>query len=323
MALLEVLATGKQIDDDFHLQAVSFSQPSGQKLGIAGATGSGKSTLLKIIAGLEEPDSGTILFEGVRVKGPDYRLIPGQPGIAYLSQHYELRNHYRMEELLQYADTLLPGEAARLFELCHISHLLQRKTSQLSGGERQRIALARLLLTAPRLLLLDEPFSNLDRIHKDILKKVLEEVAAQTGLSYIIASHDPADLLSWADELLIMQNGRLVQQGTVQDVYLHPRLEYTGALLGAGNLLTEEQAQAFALPDPPAGKRFFCRPEQLFLSQEHGAAGMVQRVAFYGSYSLATVTVAGHDLQVMINGEDTTTGMAVRVQLRKEEPWYI
>lgn len=323
MALLEVSATGKRVDDDFHLQAVSFSQSSGQKLGIAGATGSGKSTLLKIIAGLEEPDSGTILFDGIRVKGPDYRLIPGQPGIAYLSQHYELRNHYRMEELLQYADTLLPGEAARLFELCRISHLLQRKTSQLSGGERQRIALARLLLTAPRLLLLDEPFSNLDRIHKDILKTVLEEVAVQTGLSYIIASHDPADLLSWADELLIMQNGRLVQQGTIQDVYRHPRLEYTGALLGACNLLTKEQAQAFDLPEPPAGKRFFCRPEQLFLSREHGAAGRVQRIAFYGSHSLATITVAGHDLQVMVNGEDIMNGEAVRVQLWKEEPWYI
>jgi ABC-type sugar transport system ATPase subunit len=214
------------------LEKISFTQPKGQRLAIIGETGSGKSNLLKMIAGLVAPPQGTIYFEGQRVPGPLERLIPGQPGIAYLSQHFELWQNYRVSEVLSYANDLDPEEAATLYRLCDIAHLLDRRTDQLSGGERQRIALARLLVRPPRLLLLDEPFSNLDMIHKRSLKQTIRETAAHFGVSEVLVSHDPVDILSWADEVLILRAGQLVQHGPPLEVYTRPNDEYAAALLG-------------------------------------------------------------------------------------------
>jgi ABC-type sulfate/molybdate transport systems ATPase subunit len=214
------------------LKDISFSQRKSQRLAIVGETGSGKSNLLKIIAGLVTPPSGSVYFEGRRVPGPLEQLIPGHPGIAYLSQHFELWNNYHVGEILSYANDLGPEEAAALYRLCHIDHLLERRTHQLSGGERQRIALARILVHPPRLLLLDEPFSNLDMIHKRTLKKVVADSASRFDITCILVSHDPRDILPWADELLVLRDGRLLRQGTPLDVYNRPLEEYTAALLG-------------------------------------------------------------------------------------------
>jgi iron(III) transport system ATP-binding protein len=163
---------------------ISFTQQKARKLAIAGETGSGKSTLLKMIAGLAQPAEGEIRFRGERVLGPQERLVPGQPGIAYLSQHFELWNNYRVEEILSYANDLSVEAAAALYAICRIDHLLARRTDQLSGGERQRIALARLLVRPPRLLLLDEPFSNLDHIHKSLLKTVIRDIGLARSIGH-------------------------------------------------------------------------------------------------------------------------------------------
>jgi ABC-type sulfate/molybdate transport systems ATPase subunit len=213
-------------------EKISFTQRKGQRLAIAGETGSGKSNLLKMIAGLNSPTQGSIYFEGQRVLGPLERLIPGQPGIAYLSQHFELWHNYRVSEVLSYANDLSVEESTALYRLCDIAHLLDRRTDQLSGGERQRIALARLLVRPPHLLLLDEPFSNLDMIHKRGLKKTIRDTMAHFGVSAILVSHDPVDILSWADEVLILRDGRLIQQGPPREVYTLPKDEYAAALLG-------------------------------------------------------------------------------------------
>lgn len=325
MSLLQVTGTGKRIAATFALEDIHFSQQAGQNIGIAGATGSGKSTLLKIIAGLEDADTGIVYFETEKIKGPAYRLIPGQPGIAYLSQHYELRNHYRMEELLAYANTLPEGEAESLFALCRISHLLQRKTSQLSGGEKQRIALARLLLTAPRLLLLDEPFSNLDLIHKTILKKVLEDLAEQKGLTCIIASHDPQDLLSWAHELLILKEGKLLQRGSPEMIYHHPGTEYTGALLGKYNLLSPDLAAALDLPPVPEGKQQLIRPEHVKWApgKNKGLKAIVQKISFWGSDYEAEVTIDDKVLLLKTGEVRFKPGQPIYIGVKEHDYCYL
>ena len=222
------------------LPHIDFVQRKGSHLAVAGETGSGKSTLLKIIAGLTTPAAGTVFFQGVRVPGPLERLIPGEPGIAYLSQYFELWHHYKVEEVLAYSNDLSQEEADGLYRLCHIDHLLMRRTDQLSGGERQRIALARLLVHPPRLLLLDEPFSNLDMIHKRLLKKVIRDITERYDITCILVSHDPYDTLSWADELLILREGRIHQQGSPREVYSRPVDEYAAGLLGEYSLANGE-----------------------------------------------------------------------------------
>ncbi|WP_118951968.1 ABC transporter ATP-binding protein [Taibaiella helva] len=322
--LLQVNGISKNIAGTFSLQDIHFTQQQGQAIGIAGATGSGKSTLLKIIGGLEDADEGEAFFEEAKIKGPLYRLIPGQPGIGYLSQHYELRNHYRMEELLTYADNLPEGEGRRLLELCRVSHLLRRKTSQLSGGERQRIALARLLLTGPRLLLLDEPFSNLDLIHKQVLKEVLENLGREKGLSYIIASHDPSDLLPWAHRLIIMKGGKIIQQGPPETIYNQPEEVYTAALLGPFNLLPAAMAQTLSVNTVPEGRQLFLRPEQLQLAgpKAKGLKAIVQASRFKGAWHEITVKAMEQEVKVF-SKNPMTPGDACTLQLAVTEYWYL
>jgi iron(III) transport system ATP-binding protein len=217
---------------DVRLPNISFTLNKNQRLAIAGETGSGKSTLLKTIAGLSTPQQGSIQFEGEKVLGPLDRLIPGQPGIAYLSQHFELWHNYKVSEILDYTNDLDPTDAAELYRLCHIEHLLKRRTDQLSGGERQRIALARLLVHPPRLLLLDEPYSNLDLNHKRTLKTVIKNIEEKFDITTILVSHDPYDTLTWADTLIVLKDAKLIQQGPPREVYAKPESEYTAGLLG-------------------------------------------------------------------------------------------
>ena len=272
----------------FVLSDIIFSQHRFQKIAVAGETGSGKSTLLKIIAGLIQPKSGEIFFEGKKVMGPDWQLIPGEKGIAYLSQHFELRHNYRVEELLAYANTFSEEYAQRLYKICRIDHLMKRKHDQLSGGEAQRIALARLLITSPRLLILDEPFSNLDLIHKNLLKKIIEDVAEELKITLIMTSHDPSDLLPWADEIIVMQQGKIIQKGSPQIIYRKPVNEYCAALFGSYNLIENGAAKAiFKIPnDHPDNEKAFIRPENISVTPSPwvNEGAPVTAVQFMGNY---------------------------------------
>jgi len=306
---------GRQI-----VQPISFVQERLQRIAIAGETGSGKSTLLKMVAGLIQPDSGTVLFEEKKVLGPLDRLLPGHPKIAYLSQHFELRNNYRVEELLAMANKLPQNEADMVYAICQIQHLLKRKNDELSGGERQRIALARLLTTSPALLLLDEPFSNLDRMHKDTIKSVIEDIGNKLHITCILVSHDAADTLSWADRIMIMRNGALVQEGTPHQLYYHPVDEYTAALLGEYNLIDANLHPVFVnmLGEAAAGKRVLLRPEQLsFGSVAHtSVAATVQQVYFYGSHYMIHVLADGLPVKVRTSSYLFDPGDQVQLTLK-------
>ncbi|MDO6430765.1 ABC transporter ATP-binding protein [Flavitalea sp. BT771] len=298
------------------LGGVKFVQAKGRKLAVAGETGSGKTTLLKTIAGLAQPDKGEVLFEGRRVLGPAEQLIPGHPGIAYLSQQFELPQHLRVEQVLEYANELPVEDAKVLFRLCRIDHLMKRKTHQLSGGERQRIALAKLLIGSPRLLLLDEPFSNLDMIHKEILKFVIRDIGQRLDITCILVSHDPLDTLSWADEILIMREGRIVQQGAPQEVYLRPETEYVAALLGKYNLLVAGN-----------GKQLFVRPEHFKVGKKAfpGALrGVIRSITFWGSfYEIEILQEAGSVLIARVVENDLAAGDAVFILPPWDGVWYL
>jgi ABC-type sugar transport system ATPase subunit len=283
------------------LQGISFIQQRRQRLAVAGATGSGKSTLLKVIGGLVQPDGGSVLFEGRRVLGPAETLVPGHPDIAYLSQDFELRNNYRVEEVLSYASELTEEEAAALYRVCRIDHLLGRRTDQVSGGERQRIALARLLVRPPKLMLLDEPYSNLDRVHKEILRSVIADILERFEMSCILVSHDPADILSWADEVMVLREGMLVQKGGPERIYRQPADEYVAGLMGKYNRIHPVLAARLGrLPGAGQGKDLLIRPEKLTLSALGSAAaqGRVTGISFVGGYYEVEVEIAGTRLLV-------------------------
>ncbi|MEI6584527.1 MAG: ABC transporter ATP-binding protein [Sediminibacterium sp.] len=304
MALLSINSVSKFIANNSIVSNISFVQAPLQKIAIVGETGSGKSTLLKLIAGWIQPDAGELFLEGKRIKGPDEKLIPGQKDIAYLSQHFELRNAYRVEELLSYANTLTDVEAANLFEVCKIDHLLKRKTDQLSGGERQRIAIARLLISAPKLLLLDEPFSNLDLIHKNILKTVIREIGERLQITCLMVSHDPNDILAWADEIIILKSGTIIQQGTSQEVYHYPVDAYAAGLMGNYQLCTPAIKKLFAL-SPNNNHQPFLRPEYFKIVEEGaGIKASIERIFFMGGWSELQITIA--DTQITLKTMETS-----------------
>ena len=309
------------------LQGIDFTQKKSSKMAIVGETGSGKSTLLKVIAGLAQPDTGEVLFEHKKVQGPADKLIPGHPGIAYLSQHFELRNNYRVEEILSYANELGETAAATLYGLCRISHLLKRRTDQLSGGEKQRIALARLLVSSPRLLLLDEPFSNLDLIHRDILKAVVHDLGEKLKMTCLLVSHEPFDILPWADELLIMKDGQILQKGSPEAVYHQPVNAYAGALLGSCNIIEPARAAAFyALPGiKNNGKSLFIRPEHFSIGKQgkHSLAGKVGKISFAGGSHEVAVALAEITVTVKANPGRLVKGDTVYLSLATAGVWYI
>jgi len=315
MSLLNVTGVSKKKGEDYLLKNINFIQEPSQKIAIAGATGSGKTTLLKIIAGLIQPDAGEVLFEGTRVKGPLEKLLPGHPYIAYLSQNFELRNNYRVKEILEMANRLSNSDAMLVYEVCRIDHLLNRRSDELSGGERQRIAFAKTLVTFPKLLLLDEPYSNLDAIHRNILRSVINDIVSQLNTTCILVSHEPVDLLSWADEILVLNQGKIIQRDLPEDIYKHPVSEYVAALFGKYNLVSPEIIQLF--PSLENDDRRFIRPGDFLinLNEDKGVKGEVRSLSFMGSYYEMEVEVSGCILTITTN-ISFTPGGTVRISLR-------
>lgn len=216
------------------LHEISFSMEKGEKIGLMGETGSGKTTLLKMIAGLLQPSSGTIEFQSKRVRGPNEVLLPGHPQIGYLSQHFELLNNYYVHEILEMSSKVNEEESNNIYEICKVDHLLKRRTNELSGGERQRLALAKTLTSNPSLILLDEPFSNLDSIHKKMLHQVIEEIFHVRNLSCIMVSHNPSEILPWANRLMLLKNGKVIQFDRTDEVEKNPFNQYVKDILGLG-----------------------------------------------------------------------------------------
>ena len=303
MTFLKIANISKTIDDRQVLKKINFSQSKGRRIALAGETGSGKSTLLKIIAGLVQPDHGEVWFKGERVEGPEEKLVAGHPSIAYLSQHFELQKFLRVEQILTYASHISDKKAAEIIKISQIDHLLERRSDQLSGGERQRTALAKLLLGSPDLLLLDEPFSNLDLLHKNTLKQVIDDISGTMDITCILVSHDPADMLSWAEEIVVLKNGILVQKGSPYDMYYQPKDEYVAGLSGKYNLLKEDIIKNISGHERMhrMGKVVLIRPEQFSIVKKgkRTLPASIRKITFTGGhYEILTVLDSGEELTI-------------------------
>jgi len=317
MSLLVVRSIEKEHEGKKILKGISFAQGAFQKFAIAGETGSGKTTLLKIIAGLDQPSQGEIIFAGDNVKGSNEKLVPGHPAIAYLPQFFELPKFLRVEQVLAYSNKLTDREATRLFKLCHIQHLLKRKTNELSGGERQRIALCRLLIGKPTLLLLDEPFSNLDLILKSRLKEVIHDVSAVLKITCLLVSHDPDDTLPWADEILVMRAGKIIQQGAPKKIYRQPINAYVAGLFGKFIVLPIAKTKL-----PKNTNRKFLRPEDFKLVNRGPGTlkGIVRKISFLGNGYEVEASVGKQTIAINTDRDSLKVGQDVLLALKKADP---
>ena len=302
MAFLDVSGISVIEEGTVILEDINVSVLEHQKIAIAGETGSGKSTLLQTIAGLVQPATGQVLYQGKKVI-------------------------LRVEQVLSYTNTLSDDEAKTLYEVCRISHLAKRRTNQLSGGERQRIALARLLSSWPGLLLLDEPFSNLDMGHKSILKSVIHDISDELGITCILISHDPLDTLSWADEILVMQNGKLIQQGTPQQIYRQPVNEYTASLFGKYNVIPAGKANIFSslISKLPKGKDLLIRPESFVITDPNNSSvsGKVTAVQYFGSHYELEVLIADGSITIRTSEDGFVAGDNISISVEESAVWFV
>lgn len=312
MSLLQVKKIRYRNERKVVIDSLSLKLEQGQLLGVMGETGSGKSTLLKLIAGLLQPQSGEVLLEGEPVRGPMDRLVPGHPRIAYLSQHFELQKSLTVKQVLSYANRMHDDDAERIIGTCHVRHLLERKTDQLSGGERQRVAFAKVLLAQPQVLLLDEPFSNLDLLQKEVIQQVIENALNGMDISTILVSHDPDDVLPWADEILIMRHGNAIQKGQPAALYASPINEYVAGLTGRYFLLSATLASQLGVDLLP-GESKIVRPNQIALSvaNKNSLQGKIVEKKFYGTHSEIKVAVEGELVLAIVNNNAAAIGQDV------------
>jgi iron(III) transport system ATP-binding protein len=264
-----------------------------------------------------------VRVHGRRVRGPAETLVPGHAGVAYLSQKSELPHSLRVEQVLRYANKRPEAEAHALYELCRISSLAERRTDQLSGGEQQRVALARLLLGAPQLLLLDEPFAHLDRVHKRLLQTIIEELGTRLAITCLLVSHDPADTLAWADEIVVLRQGRIVQQDPPAQIYQQPVDEYTAALFGDYNLVRGADRRALAPRRGGPATALLVRPEQLQLGPAASGAvtGTVKAIRYFGSYYEVEVELRETTVRARTSASTFVQGEAVRVSVAAGGGW--
>jgi iron(III) transport system ATP-binding protein len=311
--LLRLSQIGKTEGDRRLLSDINLVVQPYTRTALIGETGSGKSTLLKIMAGLCQPTHGTALFEGKRIEGPLEVLIPGHKQIGYLSQHFELLNNYRVEELLDMANKMDQREADEVYRLCKIEHLLKRKTNAISGGERQRIALARVLVGQPKLLLLDEPFTNLDLSNNKIINSIIKELCDSKKTTVVLVSHDPSNILSWANHIIVLQEGQIIQEGTPTAVYYTPVNTYAAGLLGDFNHIEHNHPMRKELHLP--NDRSIFRPEEFTVTtiEESRLHGVVKEKLFYGDHYKLTINLADNKLSILVRSTSATIDEEVGV----------
>lgn len=251
--MLEVNLLSKSFDKgtSFALQDVSFQLSEGDVYAIVGESGSGKTTLIRLIAGLEFPDNGTIVLNGMEVSSVKKSVKPENRKIGLVFQEYALFPHLTVLDNVLYGISKLKNKKERaeeVLELVGLSDYKDRYPHQLSGGQQQRVALARALAPHPSLLILDEPFSNLDAMLRAQLRNEVFDIIKKTGVTAIFVTHDTQDALSVADEILILQNGKLVQKDAALNLYTKPKSVYVASLFGNTIQLTKELQSVFECP---------------------------------------------------------------------------
>ncbi len=235
------------------LEAFSFSLENGKTMAIIGESGCGKSTLLKLIYGLYDLSEGQIFWKENEVLGPKYHLIPGMEYMKYLAQDFDLMPFITVSENVgKYLSNIYKDKKnqriAELLGIVEMTEFANVKAQFLSGGQMQRVALARVLALEPEVLLLDEPFSHIDNFRKNSLRRKLFGYLKEKQITTIIATHDSTDVLSFTDEVLVMKQGEIIESGTPEAIYNHPKNHYVASLFGDVNEVEQNGQKLLVYP---------------------------------------------------------------------------
>jgi iron(III) transport system ATP-binding protein len=252
-ATLEIKNLTKSFDQGkiTALDGISFSVNPGDICAVVGESGSGKTTLIRLIAGLEEVDYGEIFIQNKLVASVKKTVKPEKRDVGMVFQEYALFPHLSVIENIVYGiskSKSKKNKALEVLELVGLQGYEKRYPHELSGGQQQRVALARALAPSPSVLILDEPFSNLDTMMRHRLRNEVFNIIKKTGVTAIFVTHDTQDALAVADEILILQHGKLVQKDEASALYKKPQSIYVASLFGNTVQLNKGLQTAFKCP---------------------------------------------------------------------------
>lgn len=293
------------------IEEVSFTIFKGQNTAIIGESGCGKSTLLKLIYGLYDLDSGAIIYNGNPILGPKHNLVPGEDYIKYLAQDFDLMPYTTVEENVgKFLSNMFPEQkkdrVQELLDMVEMTAFAKVKAKFLSGGQQQRVALARVLALEPEIILLDEPFSQIDSFRKNSLRRNLFRYLKDKGITCIIATHDSTDALSFSDETIVVQNGKVVAKGNPKTLYENPTTKYIASLFGEVNELRLTQLIDV---EPEQDQILLLYPHQLKVVDNAIMKAVVKQCYFKGSNYLIKAAFERraiffeHDSELEINQE--------------------
>jgi ABC-type Fe3+/spermidine/putrescine transport system ATPase subunit len=293
------------------IENVSFTIAKGQNTAIIGESGCGKSTLLKLIYGLYDLDSGAITYNENPILGPKYNLVPGEDYVKYLAQDFDLMPYITVEENVgKFLSNMYPEQkkarVQELLDMVEMTAFAKVKAKFLSGGQQQRVALARVLALEPEIILLDEPFSQIDSFRKNSLRRNLFRYLKDKGVTCIIATHDSTDALSFSDETIVVQNGKVVAKGNSKSLYENPANKYIASLFGEVNEL--KLSQLIDLEDLEDAN-LLLYPHQLIVVDNAIMKAVVKQCYFKGSHYLVKAAFERraiffeHDSELELNQE--------------------
>jgi len=264
------------------LEDLTFFVKAGEHLCIMGESGCGKSTLLKLLYGLLDTDKGKLFWNEEEVTGPKLNLVPGFESFKYVAQDFDLMPYISVSEnIKKFLSRFYPAEAEKrtleLLEVIEMEDFADAKVKNLSGGQQQRVAIARALAKEPKLLLLDEPFGQIDNFRKNSLRRKLFSYLKAQNIACVVATHDKNDALSFADKLIVLRDKEIVVNDSPKTIYQNPNLKYIATLFDDVNEIDID------------GKKALLYPHQIIIEENSVNKAFVTNSYFKGSYWLIEV----------------------------------
>ena len=324
MAEVVLAGLGKRFGATAALTDVNLTIPDGAFVVLLGPTGAGKTTTLRLIAGLEQPDTGDIRIAGASVLND----TPAQRDVAMVFQQYSLYPHLSVRDnlafplrspVLNWPEDRIAARVAEVAEVLRIPHKLDNKATQLSGGEMQRVSIGRALVRSPRIYLMDEPLSSLDAKLRADLRVELKRIHQDLGATFLYVTHDQIEAMTMATHVGVLDRGRLVQFGSPREVYENPVSAYVASRLGQPriNLLP---ADAFGGGAPAGAGQIGLRPENI--AQGDGAEARVRRVEHLGDQTRLHLTLGAHEV-VTLTDVHTPLSAGDALRIRPLNPlWF-
>ena len=338
MATVNIQNVTKAFGDNVVLREFNATFRDGEFITLLGPSGCGKTTMLRIIAGFEKPTRGEVYIDGILVSGGKTFVPPEKRGIGMVFQSYAVWPHMNVFDNVAYPLTIrhvskaeIKASVERVLGIVHLSQYAERFPNQLSGGQQQRVALARALVAEPKLLLLDEPLSNLDAKLRESMRFEIKEIQRKLGITVVYVTHDQTEAMAMSDRIFLINRGDIQQSGTPQEIYNSPVNQFVADFLGNVDFFKGEagdgriifpamDGQSIPYDGPRTGKiDVAIRPENLFFAEDGILHGVLETQYYLGDVDDCRVRVGETLVRVITNGyehQNLKEGQPVRLSVR-------